>query len=95
MEGLKRGGGGGISDQSQLRVASLVHTPDPRALHCDYVRTLSSSSGRPEKARVVRWNSHPDNQGTTNIEEEDTPEDTTNGLDDIATGAFRFGSGAT
>ena len=67
-----------------------VRTLYSRTLHGDDVRTLGSSTGRSEKARIVRWNSHSNNQGAANIEEEDAPEDTTNSLDNVAAGAFRF-----
>lgn len=92
MEGLN--GGKGVSQQSS-GVVLLVHTLYSRALHGDYVRTLRSSTGWSEKARVVRWNSHSDNQGTANVKEENAPEDTTNGLDDVAAGALSFRSSAT
>ena len=71
-----------------------MRTLDPCALHGDYVWTLSSSPSWPKKARVVGRYSHSDNQCTTNIEKEDTPEDTADGFNDVATRAFGFGSGA-
>lgn len=61
----------------------------------DDVRTLGTGPRYSKKARVVRWNIHSDNQGTTDIEDEDTPEDTTNGLDDGATRAVGFRGSAT
>jgi hypothetical protein len=93
MDGRTKKKGKGISHQSQGK-ESLVHTLDARALHRDYVRALSRSSGWSKEARVVGWNRHSDNQGTTDIEKEDAPEDTANGLNDIATRAFCFRSGA-
>lgn len=70
-------------------------TLDTSALYGNDVGALGGSSGWSKKAGIVGWNGHPDNQGTTNVEDENTPEDTTNGLDDVAAGAFRLRGGAT
>ena len=63
-------------------------TLDASTFHGDDVGTLGSGSGWSEKAGIVGRNSHSDNQGAANVEDEYTPEDTANGLDDVAAGAF-------
>jgi hypothetical protein len=72
-----------------------MHTLDTSALHGNDVGTLSGSSNLSKEARIVGRNGHSDNQGTTNIEDKNTPEDTTNGLDDVTAGALGLRSSAT
>jgi hypothetical protein len=89
MEGLKEG-----VRRHPKETVSLAHTLYSCTLHGDYVRTLGSSAGWSEKARVVGRNGHSDDQGTANIKEKNTPKDTTNGLDDVATRVLGFRSSA-
>jgi len=72
-----------------------MRTPDTSALHGNDVGTLGRSPSWSKKARVVRWNGHSNNQDTTNVEDENAPEDTANGLDDVAARALGLSSGAT
>ena len=72
-----------------------MHTLDASALHGNDVRTLGGSSSLSKKAGIIGWNSHSDNQGTTNVEDKNPPEDTTNGSDDVAAGALGLRSSAT
>ena len=65
-----------------------MHTLDTGALHGNDVGTSGGSRSLLKKTGIVVWNSHSDNQGTTNVEDEDTPEDPTNGLDNVAAGAL-------
>lgn len=71
-----------------------MHTLYASALHSNDVRTLSSSPGCSKKVWIVGWNSHSDNQGTTDVENQNAPEDSTNGLDDVAAGALCLRSSA-
>jgi len=72
-----------------------MRTLDASALHGNDVGTLGSSSCLSKKAGVVGWDSHPDDQGTTDVEDENTPEDTTDSLDDVAAGALCLSSSTT
>jgi len=92
MEGLNERAGESVGDPR--RAVSPIRTPDARALHGNDVGTLGRSPSWSKKAGVVRWNGHSNNQGTTDVEDENAPKDTTNSLDDVATRAFGLGSGA-
>lgn len=72
-----------------------MRTLDASALHGNDIGTLGSSSRLLKKAGIVGWDSHPDNQGTADVEDENTPEDTTDGPDDVAAGALGLRSSAT
>lgn len=48
-----------------------------------------------KEAGIVERDSHSNNQGTANVEDKNTPEYTTNSLDDVAAGVLSLGSGAT
>ena len=66
------------------RTVSQIHAFDSGALHGNDVGTLGCGAGCSKKARVVGRNGHSDNQSTTNVKDENTPEDTANSLDDVA-----------
>lgn len=71
-----------------------MRTLDASTLYSDDVRTLSSGPSCSKKAGIVEWNSHSDDQGTTNVKKENTPENTTNSPDNVATGALGLRSSA-
>jgi len=72
-----------------------MHTLDANAFHGNDIRTLSGSPGCLKKAGIVGWDSHSDNQGTANVENKNTPEDTTDGFYNVAAGTLSLRSSAT
>ena len=93
MEGrTKRRAGESVG--SPRRTRAQLPTLDTRAFHGDDVGTLGGSSTRSKKTGIVGWDGHSDNQCTTNVEDKNAPKDTTDGPDNVATGAFGFRSSA-